>query len=477
MATRGGGGDEYVVVPEGWLSRGEAFVRGDGQQLVVFGGIPGERAKVRVVERSQHQARARFVKAAGPPSPDRVHPPCERYAPCGRCPLMHLSEVGQDRARIAVLRDAFTDAKLALPEGRGVDGVVHTPDLRQHAVELAAGWTDDRHLRIGVPARDGRKLVAIPQCTVATEALRTLMIATAHHARVLEVWPWEGGRGSLRGFFARQSSTTGEVLVTFVFARSSPFAKQLAEAVASQQAEVVGAFAHWNDVQGPIVGFNPDTGDADASLVYGRPTIEEDVDGLRIRIGALDPFPAFPRAGVRLWTALRDALAPAQGDAVVDLGAGAGSGARTLLLARASGWALGIDPREGVVRRARENAATNGIGADFTVGNLGYGLEDAAPRLVGRRPLIVADPGFKGLDQPTFDAIVALDPRRVALLSTNPRNLARDAAKLAARGLRLTRVVPVDTVPHTPFGDTIAILESPDATPPTMRAPRRKTIR
>ncbi len=471
------GGEEFVVVPEGWLSRGEAFVRGEGAQLAVFGGIPGERARVRLVERSGHQHRARWVKAVGPPSPDRVEPVCDRYWACGRCPFMHLSEVGQDRARITLLRDAFADAKLALPEGRGVDGVVRVKDLTQTGIELFAGWSDDRHLRIGVPARDGRRLVAIPTCALASETLRTMMTAAAHHARALEVWPWEGGRGSLRGYFARQSATTGETLVTFVFARSSPFAKGLAEAVASQQAEVVGAFAHWNDQPGPLLAASPLTGDPEASLVYGRATIEEEVDGLRIRLGALDPFPLHPRAGVRLWTELVAALAPEKGDAVVDVGAGAGAGARTLLLARKSGWALGIDPREGVIRRARENAASNGIGADFVAGPFAESLIDAHPRLHGRRPLAVVEAGPKGLDGQALDALLAVDPRRVALLSTNPRSLAKDAARLAARGLRLTRVLPVDTHPYTPFGDTIALLESPDTTPPTLRAPRRRTVR
>lgn len=461
------------MVPEGWLSRGEVFVRGDGKQLAIFGGIPGERARVRITERAQHQVRARFVKVQGPPSPDRVEPTCDRYAPCGRCPLMHLTPAGQDRARIDLLRAAFNDAKLPPGDG-GVDPVVHAPDAALHAVELLAGWSDDRHLRIGVPARDGRKLVAIPTCAVTSPALRALMIATAHHARVLEVWPWENGRGALRGFFARQSATTGEVLVTFVFARATPFAKQLAEAVASQQPEVVGAFAHWNDAPGPLVARDEDGG-AEASVVYGRAFVEEDVAGVRVRLGALDPYPSFPKAGVVGWETLLDVLAPAQGDAVVDLGAGIG--ARSLLLARRAGWALGIDRSDALVRRARDNAALNGVPADFVAGPFAESLIDATPRLAGRRPLVVLEAGPRGLDPQALDALLALDPRRVALVSSNMRALAKDAARLAARGLRVARVVPVDTAPHTPFGDTILLLESLDTTPPALRAPRRRTIR
>ncbi len=470
------GEEEYVVVPEGWLSRGEAFVRGDHAQLAVFGGIPGERARVRLVERGGHQHRARFVKTEGPRHPDRVEPPCDRYVPCGQCPLMHLAPAGQDRARLGLLKDAFV-AEHA-PQTFDLAPIAHIDAAgASHTIELIAGWSDARHLRLGVPGKDGRRVVPIPLCHVATEPLRRVMTVTAHYLQALEIYPWEGHRGSFRGLFARQSAGTGEVFITLVFGRPSQFAKTLAESVAGQLPECTGVFAHWNDEPGPLLAHDPVTGDAAVSLVYGRGTLEEVVSGLRIRLGAGDPFPAYPTAGFALWEGVVDALAPEQGDTVVDLGASAGAGARTLMLARRAGWALGIDPREGTIQRARENAAANGVSADFVASPFDEGLEASRPRLAGRRPLAVVDVGPKGLDGPAMDLLLALDPRRVALVSTNPRALARDIARFTAAGLRLDRLAPYDTAPYTPFGDTVALLTSTDATAPTLRAPRRRTVR
>ncbi|MDP2305166.1 MAG: hypothetical protein Q8P18_03985 [Pseudomonadota bacterium] len=475
------GEEEYVVVPDGWLSRGEAFVRGDHAQLAVFGGIPGERAKVRLIERGSHQHRARFVKADGRGHPDRVEPPCDRYVPCGRCPLMHLNPAGQDRARMGLLKDAFVAERapqsfelgaIARAEGFPVDAAGAS-----HTIELIAGWSDERHLRLGVPGKDGRRVVPIPLCHVATEPLRRLMSTTAYHLKALDIYPWEGHRGTFRGLFARQSATTGEIFVTLVFGRPSNYAKSLAEAIAGQLTDIAGVFAHWNDEPGPLLFRDPVSGDADVTLVYGRTSLEEDVSGLRIRLGALDPFPGYPKLGVAAWEGLVDALAPAAGDTVVDLGAAAGAGARTLLLAKRAGWALGIDPHEGVIRRARENAAANSISADFVSGPFDEGLEVSRPRLAGRRPIAVVDVGPKGVDAPTMELLLALDLRRVALVSNNPRALARDIARLVGGGLRLERLLPYDTAPHTMFGDTVALLTSADTTAPTLRAPRRKTIR
>ncbi len=472
--------DEHIVIPEGWLSRGEAFVRApDGRgQLAVFGGIPGERGRVKMLSRGGHQDRARFVGPIGAPDPTRVTPPCERYAPCGRCPLMHMNTVGQSRARITLLDAAFTAARVpvgTLAQGRpsplvqdGDAGVAHT-------LELIAGWSDERHPRIGVAGRDGRRVVPIPHCLLVTPSLRALMSATAHHVHALEVWPWEKGRGSLRGLLARQSVLTGEMLATLVFSRANPKAEDLAEAIAAQVPGLTGIVVHWNDEPGPLVSRDPVTGEADASPLYGRPFLEEAVDGVRVRLGGFDPYPTHPRLGTRVWMDVVEALAPVAGDAVVHLGSGVG--ALTLLLARRSGWALGVDPRDNVVRRARENATANGIVAEFVAAPAAEALASARDRLAGRRPLIVAELGNKNLDDATIDEIVALRPRRVVLTAANPRALGTDTARLVAHGLPLRRLIPYDTAPFSPFGDTVAVLTSDDLAPPTLRAPRRKAIR
>ena len=464
------GGEEFVVVPEGWLSRGEAFVRGERSQLAVFGGIPGERARVRLVERGGHQDRARFIQPVGPASQYRVEPPCDRYVPCGRCPLMHLNEAGQERARVESLQFAFSEASLHGP----IAPIVKVPG-EQHAYDLLAGWSDDRHPRLGVPGRDGRRVVPVPHCVVTTASIRSLMSTTAYHIQALKIWPWENGRGNLRGVLARQSATTGELVVTWIYGKPTPFAKTLADSVAGQLSEMAGGFAHWNDAPGPMLARDPVTGDAEATLVYGKAYIEEDLDGLRFRIGALDSWPDYPHVAAALGTAIVEGLAPAKGDAVLELGSGLGG--RTLRLARRSGWALGIEGAEALVRHARENATLNGISAEFASGDYAETLATNQSRLAGRRPLLLLDPGPKGLDAPTFDTLMALDPRRVALVSNNPRALARDAARMVARGLQIERVVPFDTAPNTPFGDTLVMLRSRDTTAPTVRAPQRRTIR
>jgi hypothetical protein len=90
---------------------------------------------------------------------------------------------------------------------------------------------------------------------------------------------------------------------------------------------------------------------------------------------------------------------------------------------------------------------------------------------------VVADIGNKGLEEAVALSLLSLSPRRIVLTSTNPRALARDIGGFVAQGFSLARLAPYDTAPHTPFGDTFALLVSRDLAAPTVRAPRRKTVR
>lgn len=461
-----------IVTPEGWLHRGAAYVSGEDSQLAVFGGIPGERARVKVVGRAGRQAQARWISPAGEPHPLRVKPACDRFAPCGGCPIMHLSAEGQDRMRRSLYRDALREVGLDLP----VDPPArHADHDVLHALSLVAGRSDRGHPRLGVRGNDGREVVPIPQCLVVTPSLREVMKVGAHHLLALEVWPWDGRSGTLRAMTVRESPTTGDVQILLGVARPNPVLGAWAQAVASAHPPVSSVLMHIHEARG--AAFQPDPeGDLGVSVLYGRPTLPLAVDGVHLQIAASDPFPVHPRMEEEAARAMVAALGPEAEDAVIEIGAG--NGATTQLLARAAGWALGFDPRETVAHHARENAAANGIGAEFAGGPYEETLPAALPRLAGRRPLVLAHAGTRGLDAGVVAALRALSPRRVVVTGTNPRSFARAVAALAEGGAMVPEPVQLwDVAPHTPFVLASARLVSTDRSAPERRAPRRRAVR
>ncbi len=452
--------DEFVVVPDGWLSRGQAFVRGDGAQLVIPGGIPGERVRVRVTSRTPHQVFAKVQEPILAPHPDRVVPPCERLPYCGRCTLMHLNDRGIDAAQRGIIELALREAGVQ-PR---LEPIVHSHQLDSiHSLDLLAGYSDEGSARLGVTAAKGG-LIPIPLCNIVTPVLREIMKVAAHHMRALDIRPADGRSGTLRRVRAMQVPGTDEVLMILGTIRKNPVLRDYAVAMGAAVPQLASVYLHREE--------DDPTGE-DLFLTYGKPAIEWSAGWLRLKVGPKDPMPAHPALAMKMAEDVVTALNPQKGDAVVDIGSG--MGLRTMLLAKKSGWALGVESSEDLVRHARENAATNQVSAEFFEGPVTEALE--SPRLAGLRPLVYLDAERRGLDGEVMTALEQLSPRRIALACTNPRALARDIALLSGKGYDLRRIVSYDVSPFTPFVESVALLVSRDLRGPERRAPQRRTVR
>ena len=280
------------VTPDRWMPRGEALVSERGlRPLLVWGGIPGERAAVRIAHQGTHQVRGEWV-GSDRPSPHRVEPICEKYTPCGGCPLMHLDPPGQARARIALVRDALHEVGLGEVE---VSPLIPCPDGRvgfRHVVKVGFGSSDTGRIKVGAWGRNSREIVPIPQCVVAAPILRKAMMSLAHHTIELGIEPYQPGRGRgvLRSAVLRASRSTGEVLVTLVAARRTRQLDELAEELARGVNAVVGVWLHLNEGEGNAIYQRDDQGVVGVLPLVGKECVEETlngmVDGLGVRKSA-----------------------------------------------------------------------------------------------------------------------------------------------------------------------------------------------
>jgi tRNA/tmRNA/rRNA uracil-C5-methylase (TrmA/RlmC/RlmD family) len=441
----------YDVTPEGWLSRGDAFVSGRGNQLAVFGAIPGEHARVTVFSSTQHQALARWIRADRP-SPHRVAPPCDRYGNCGGCPWMHLDRAGEDAARDRLLRDALRDVGLPENVAPTVGGVDR--DVVAH-LSLVAGWSDQRSPRLGAVHREGDAVVPIPECLVVTPALRRLMSAASHLMRELEVSPWDGRSGTLRGLEAIQAGDT--IAVALDVARPSKFVRGYADRLADAVPEVRG-------VSGRC--------DGETQRLAGDPKVmfrlgEAEIAAAPGEVGWSDPAVV-----ARMLGGVASGLRCAAHDAVLDVHCGVG--ASTVVLGKAAGWVLGLDLD---TARAQENVAHNKVAAELAFGPVEHALADAAPRLKGRRPLVHVRAAHRALSPELRAALRELAPRRLAVTSENPRALADEARAWVAAGFSPGPATPYRTRPWSPLGESLVVLSAPDADAAVPRAPRRRAVR
>lgn len=467
------------VRPVALTPRGEAVVparqRRHPTPLLVFGGIPGEEIDVRVSHVGGNRAYG-MVHQVIRPSPDRVDPPCDRFVPCGGCPLMHMTPAAQRAARRQLVVEALEESGLKVP----VAQVVPCPDGEagfRHVVKVGVGYSDHGRLRVGAWSRNTRNVVPVPECVVAAPILRKVMASLAHHVIQMDLRPYEPehDRGLLRSAVLRASRTTGEVLVTLVAARRNRALVELAEALAGSVSEVVGVWLHVNDEEGNAIFTRGLDGSVPVTPLVGKDSIEEVIGGVRYGIGPGDFFQTAPGVAEVMYQRVVERLGLERDVPVVDLYCGVGGMA--LQAAKVTGWALGVESVDGAVQRAREGARRNGINAEFIADEVEVVLPDLAKRLKGIRPVVLVNPARRGLEDGVIEGILALQPRRIAYVSCNPRALARDLLRFQEAGYTVGEVEPFDMFPHTSHVETLVVLEAPESAEAAARSPRRKVVR
>jgi 23S rRNA (uracil1939-C5)-methyltransferase len=453
--------ETVVVVPEGWLSRGEAYVRGEGEQLSIFGGIPGEEASVRIYSRQFQQVRGRMLAPTSGANPARVLPSCEKWGPCGGCPWMHLRPGGQRDAHDELWAAAFSDVGVPTFNLPAFPATLRGAEIVSD-VEVEWGESDHGQPRLGVAAREGQGLVAIPKCEKASPLLQQFMGA-AYGSLVASKVPTQ--RPPIRKIRARQ---VGDEL--FVTAHTANFAPKLADWALSLA-------KHLPAVSGVVAKFPAEHDPKGTGLqrLYGHDGIDTTIADCAFRLGADDTLPRDLVGYAHLLSAAPQLLGVAQGEAVLDIGAG--FGLRAVVLARASGWALAIEGDENLARRTAETILANRAPVELLAEAWLYALDVATLRLRGRRPLVWIDAGRKELGQRVVDAVHAVDPRRVALQCSNPTALAREVLRWTNLGYRLESLHRFAVDPHTPFVEAVAVFASSNQAAPALRAPRRRTVR
>lgn len=146
-------------------------------------------------------------------------------------------------------------------------------------------------------------------------------------------------------------------------------------------------------------------------------------------------------------------LDPRPGERIADLFCGLGN--FTLPIARRGAEVIGFEGSAELVARARENAAANGLVAQFERADLfktGIGAW-------GRFDKLLLDPPREG----AMDILKTLPddgPRRIVYVSCDPATLARDAAFLVqVKGYRLAAAGVVNMFPHTTHVESVALFD------------------
>ncbi len=416
-------------------AEGRGVARNDeGKVVFVEGALPGEQVEAALIDKRPAFDLARMVTLLEASSGRRA-PRCPYFGTCGGCATQHADARTQVAAKQRGLEDCLARIGKVKPEAMLPPIYGQEWHYRQRA-RLSARYVAKRGgALVGFRERRSTFVAEMRSCEVLPERISLLI----PKLRVLV------NDLSIRQRLPQIELAGGDECEVLVIRHLDPLTEE-DEAILRAFAEDAGVWV-WLQPGGPDSAhpFHPANG---RQLFYSLPEF-----GVRIAFHPTD-FTQVNHGVNRLLVSRAVRLLDAQpGERIADVFCGLGN--FTLPIATRGAQVLGLEGSEPLVARARENAAANGLEAEFQVANL-------------------FEPGFEALgpfdklllDPPREGAVAVVKslpeawPRRIVYVSCDPATLARDAGILAhTKGFRLAAAGVVNMFPHTAHVESIALFE------------------
>lgn len=450
-------------------AEGNAVARVDDMVVFVPFAAPDDVVDVKIDRKRRNYAEG-HIAAMVEPSPMRVEPRCEHFTICGGCRWQHLPYQEQLRAKRQQVVDAMNRiAKVEIPEVEPTLGSRNIWEYRNKMEYTYSNkrWLTREQLLSGeeFSNRDGAgfhipgafdKVLDIKRCFLQDhlgDRVR-LFIKEFALANGLTFYDLRNQQGLLRTLMVRIAST-GHVMVVMSFGQDDhDNIKKVMDAVAAEFPEINSLMYVVN------LKVNDSLADQDILLYKGVTYIEEEMEGLKFRIGPKSFYQTNSAQAYELYSVARQFAQIQPDDLVYDLYTGTGTIAN--FVARGCRRVVGIEYVEDAIRDAKVNSQLNGIDNTlFYAGDMKDVLTDEFIEKHGRPDVMIVDPPRAGMHQSVVDTILRAQPQRIVYVSCNPATQARDIALLDVK-YKVTRIQPVDMFPHTQHVENVVAMELRD---------------
>lgn len=418
--------------------RGVARRDGEGGKVTfITGALPGEVVSAEPTARNRHFDEARTLEVLQP-SPQRVTPRCPHFGVCAGCVLQHLDESQQIVAKQRVLMDNLTRI------GHVTPGTVLPPLVgdswgyrRKGRFSVRRVEKKDKTL-VGFRELDPRFVADLGVCLTVIPEIGSKVGAMAAFIETLE-----GKRDIPQIEFI-----AGDEAIMLTIRHMQP----LSEADRA-------AWTAFGQEHGFAISLQP------GGVESVQPLWPAEVP-LSFRLAPWDVELAFrpldfiqvnAKLNVQMIAHALDLLDAGPDERVLDLFCGLGN--FTLPLARTVRNVVGVEGDAGLVARARENAARNGLdNAEFFAADLTQDQRQAAWMRQGFDKLLLDPPRSGALE--VLQQLPLKQFKRIVYVSCHPGSLARDAGYLVKeQGFTLVSAGAMDMFPHTAHVESIAVFE------------------
>lgn len=447
-------------------AEGKAVARHDDLVVFVPYAAPGDVADVKI-DRKKHSYAEGHIERMVKPSPLRVEPFCEHFGVCGGCRWQHLPYQEQLKAKQQQVEDALHRiAKVEMPEITPILGSEQTVAYRNKMEYTFSNkkWLTWEQMRSGEEFADRDaagfhipgafdKVLDINRCHLQDDLGNRLRLHVKQYAREhgLSFYDLRAQTGLLRTMMIRIVST-GEAMVVLSFGEDNPGQiKGVLDDLRTSFPEITSLMYVVNTKANDTIA------DLDIQLHSGRAYIEEEMEGLRFRIGPKSFYQTNSHQAYNLYKVAREYAGLTGEELVYDLYTGTGTIAN--FVAPQARKVIGIEYVEDAIRDAKLNAEVNRLAnTDFYAGDMKDVLTDEFVAAHGHPDVMIVDPPRAGMHADVVNVILNAEPSRIVYVSCNPATQARDIALLDAK-YRVTAIRPVDMFPHTHHVENVVRLD------------------
>ncbi|HEY5763910.1 MAG TPA: 23S rRNA (uracil(1939)-C(5))-methyltransferase RlmD [Rhodocyclaceae bacterium] len=416
----------------------QGVARVDGKTVFVEGALSGE-----VVEYASYRRKPTFERAVATEirqsSPQRVVPRCPSFGVCGGCSMQHLDFSAQVAAKQRVLEDNLWHIGRLRPDqvfapiyGQAW-GYRHRARLGVRLVPKKGG------VLVGFHERRSSYICDMQSCEVLPASVSKLLVplravvgSLSIARRVPQIEVSIGGAQIVLVFRILEPLEAADHLILRDFAQSAGVNVML------QPKGPDSVVPLWPVEPDPLSYELPEFGISIGFLPTDFTQVNHEINAVLVR-----------RA-----LAL---LQPMAGERVADMFCGLGN--FSLPIARSGAYVVGVEGSDGLVDRARQNAARNGLASqtEFHAANL-FAVDPESLERWGGFDKMLIDPPREGAAELVRALPGEKGPERIVYVSCNPATLARDAAVLVTeKGYRLAGAGVVNMFPQTSHVESIAL--------------------
>ena len=450
----------------GIAAEGKSLGRWNDMVVFVPFGAPGDVVDVQLTKKRHSFSEGKIV-ATHILSSLREKPFCEHYGVCGGCKFQHIPYDYQLKFKQQQVEDALQRiAKVELPAINPIMGSEVTRFYRnkleftfsnkswltREQLESDEQFDDRNALGFHIPnAFD--KVLDINNCCLQDDISNQIRNFIRTHAKQqgYTFYDLRANQGLMRTLMIRTSGT-GEVMLVVVFGADDKVA------IHEMMQAIKEAFPQITSLQYVVnLKQNDSLNDQEFILFSGRDYIEEEMEGLKFRVGPKSFYQTNSKQAYELYKVARRMACLTGNELVYDLYTGTGTIAN--FVARKSRQVIGIEYVPEAIEDAKLNSRVNGIkNTRFYAGDMKDILTDGFVAEHGCPDVMIIDPPRAGMHTDVVQVIMRAEPKRIVYVSCNPATQARDLALLDAK-YKVEEVQPVDMFPHTQHVENVVALE------------------